>query len=203
MFVSSESNFEDPPQGVHFARCVTLIDLGTQTESFEGRSKQMHKVIVGWELIGPMMSDGGSFEVWNFYTASLDKRANLRRDLENWRGRPFTDEELRRFDLKNLLGKACQVQIGVRTNGKIGFNAVMALPKEANVESERRRHTYFSLDPERFDYSTMLGLREGIQAKIKSSPQYGELIRSGKISADPPPPTAPVSGEEEDDAIPF
>ena len=45
------------------------------------------------------------------YTNSLGEKANLRKMLENWRGRAFTQEEMDGFDLRNVLGKACMISV--------------------------------------------------------------------------------------------
>jgi len=42
---------------------------------------------------------------------SLGKKANLRADLESWRGQAFTDDELKGFDISKLLGVYCMVTV--------------------------------------------------------------------------------------------
>src|SRR5690242_17537624 len=37
--------FEQPPEGPTVGRCVRIIDLGTQDESFEGKKKKQRKVM--------------------------------------------------------------------------------------------------------------------------------------------------------------
>jgi len=38
------------PEGIHEARCVWVIDLGTQQSDFDGSSKHLRKVRISWEL---------------------------------------------------------------------------------------------------------------------------------------------------------
>lgn len=109
---SASVEFKPAPQGVFTARCYRVIDLGTQEKTFQGVSKgKARKVLIGWELFGededghPLMTDEGKpVSVTKRYTVSLGDKAKLRSDLESWRGRAFTEDELAGFDLKNLLG---------------------------------------------------------------------------------------------------
>lgn len=119
-FVATGSNkdFKPTPEGNHMARCYRVIDLGTQDVEFQGEPKLMHKVLIAWELAGeaddgsPLsMDDGRPMTVSKQYTLSLSKKANLRADLESWRGTAFTDEELKGFDISKLLGSYCMVTV--------------------------------------------------------------------------------------------
>ncbi len=126
----SGSNFKLVPPGNHIARCYRMIDLGTQPVEREGVTKLQHKIRIGWELHGvdddgnPLVQDDGRpMTVTKQYTLSLGKVATLRADLESWRGRPFTDEELRGFDIGKLLNVYCMLQvIHNASNGKTYAN---------------------------------------------------------------------------------
>lgn len=121
------------PVGTHIAICFRIVDLGTQPDSGFGEKE---KVVVFWELPHERVIVDGiekPMGISKFYTKSLGKRANLRKDLVAWRGREFTKEELDGFDLKNILGKACQVSVISNENGKSAIDAVVALPKGMQV----------------------------------------------------------------------
>lgn len=142
LHVSEKSGTSRPltPAGTHLARCYQLIDLGTQDEEYMGKPKVQAKVRIGWELPNEQavfVEEKGPqpFAIWKEYTASLGDKANLRHDLEAWRGRPFTEAELKGFDLKNIVGKACLVTVmhqrsrdGKKTYDKVAN--VSALPKD-------------------------------------------------------------------------
>jgi hypothetical protein len=91
--------------GLHLAVCVDVIDQGMKETPWGAK----HKIRIVWQLDleGP---DGRRFVVSRVYTNSLGQKAMLRRDLESWRGKAFTAEELAGFDLLKLLGANCQVQ---------------------------------------------------------------------------------------------
>lgn len=104
LIVSAEHSQTQPPinEGTYGGRCIWVIDLGTQASDFGPK----HKVLIGWELPEVQRTFGERTEpaiVHKFYTASLAEKSNLRRDLELWRGRAFTDAELRGLDLSRLI----------------------------------------------------------------------------------------------------
>jgi hypothetical protein len=97
-------------EGTHFARCVWVVDLGTQATDFGPK----RKVLIGWELPQITRTYDGQAEpaiVSKFFTACLSEKSNLRRDLELWRGRAFAPAELAGFDLRKLLGVTCLLTI--------------------------------------------------------------------------------------------
>jgi len=110
------SDYELPPEEPSMAVCVWVLDLGTAENGFGDLSRQ---VLIGWELIDQLMQDGRPFLQSKFYTLSLNEKANLRKDLEAWRNKPFTKEEEDGFALRNLLGAWCNLGIAhEHKNGK-------------------------------------------------------------------------------------
>lgn len=114
----SNKEFKPVPEGSHMAVCFRVIDLGTQRWEYQGEPQIGRKVLIAWELHGeaddgtPLSTDDGQpLAVSKEYTLSLGKKANLRADLESWRGRAFTDDELKGFDVFTVAGQACMVTI--------------------------------------------------------------------------------------------
>ncbi len=58
------------------------------------------------------MEDGRPFGVFKTYTASLFEAAALRKDLESWRGKSFSEQELKGFDITNLIGCTARIEVG-------------------------------------------------------------------------------------------
>ena len=146
---SGGGDFEQPPVGTHVSRCVKMIDIGTQRGEYQGKATSKRQCIIGWELPTELMSDGDyagkPFIVSRFYTASLGEKANLRKDLANWRGRDFTDQELQGFESKNILDKTCLLSLTQNDKGKTRITGVMALPKGTQVPARVNPLVYFSL----------------------------------------------------------
>ena len=107
------ADYELMPEGLTIGVCYAVIDLGTHHD--EKFDKDKNEVCLIWELpnIEPIMIDGEPKPrvISKRYTLSLNERANLRNDLESWRGKAFTEEQLDVFDLKVLIGVNCQIQI--------------------------------------------------------------------------------------------
>lgn len=196
---SGGGSFEQAPVGTHAARCHKLIDIGTTEQEFNGEVKKRHQVIIGWELPTELMTsgefEGQPFTVSGFYTLSLHEKANLRGILKNWRGRDFTDAELKGFDLKSILGAPCMLSVTSNEKGRAEVGGVMALPKGMQVPEAMNPPTYFSFDA--FDQAVFDSFSEKMQALIAKSDEYKAL--SGKPAAK----AAAPAGEFSDDDIPF
>lgn len=110
-------DFKPPPAGLHRAICIAYIDLGTQEgQDFHNPDETVHKpqVVVMWETPDETIEIDGEqkpFVVSKFYTKSISEKSNLCKDLESWRGQKFTDDERKGFDLDNILGVPCQLNV--------------------------------------------------------------------------------------------
>jgi hypothetical protein len=121
--------FEPAPAGPHAVVCCDVADLGMQETQWGPKDM----VRVYW-MLGEVMEDGRQYLVAQNYTASLNEKANLRRDLESWRGKPFEEEELRGFDLEKLIGIPAYLNVVhnvSQKNGRTYANvaSIMPLPK--------------------------------------------------------------------------
>ena len=169
-------DFENCPAGSFAARCYQIIDLGHQTFEWKGEAKVAPKVRITWEL-NEMMSDGRPFSISREYTASIGDKANLRKDLEAWRGRPFSAEELRNFSLENVLGAPCLLGIvhkPSKDNSKVYANvgSIMALPK--GMPSPELVNPAVKFDIGTFDQKVFDGLSSYVQKKILMSKELEE-----------------------------
>lgn len=119
------------PAGTHAAICVDVVDLGLITSDYAGKEKTQHKIYISWQ-IDEDRQDGKPFLVSKRYTLSLHEKAGLRKDLQAWRGREFTQEELAGFDVESVIG--APALLSVIHNTKDGqtyanVNSIMKLPK--------------------------------------------------------------------------
>lgn len=90
------------------------VDIGTHETEYQGQKKEQNQVMITFELPEELMEFDGETKPYiinRFYTKSLHEKASLRNDLASWRGRDFTEEELKEFDLDNILGKPCQINV--------------------------------------------------------------------------------------------
>jgi hypothetical protein len=189
-------DFEQCPPGSFAARCYQIIDLGHQTFEWKGEAKVAPKVRITWEL-NEMMQDGRPFSISKEYTASIGDKANLRKDLEAWRGRPFSAEELRNFSLENVLGAPCLLGVvhkpskdGSKVYANVG--SVMALPK--GMAAPELVNPAVKFDIGEFDQDIFNSLSSYVQKKILMSKELEE----GGI-----PQAKEVEPEIDDETVPF
>ena len=117
------SSFTPAPTGVHQAVCVDVVDLGVLDVTWQGQTKQQHKVNLAWQ-INEDRDDGKPYLVFKRYTLSLHEKSGLRKDLESWRGKKFTREEEMGFDLESVIGANCLLnvahnQVGEKTYANV------------------------------------------------------------------------------------
>lgn len=199
----SGSNIPILPEGSYAAVCYMLVDLGLQYNERYGNSSR--KVIIGWEIADEYIEVDGEQKPRVFsarYTASLNEKAILRRDLAAWRGREFTEAELSEFNLCNIIGAPCLIQIIHKeaSNGKIYANlaSIMKLPKGMPAPKKTLEPVVYDIDES--PVSDVDKLPEWIAKTVKASESYQQRLREDSGGA------ASVSDfvETEDDGeLPF
>ena len=190
---SQQSKYPQLSIGVHNARCIRVIDLGTQRNEYKGEVSWKRKVMITWEVHNKDSEE--PFEISNFYNNSLYEKANLSKDLTSWRGRPFTEDEKKGFDISNLVGKVCQLNVIEGNNGKPKVATV--LPTKDEVGIQHNKSLVFSIDQyQKGDLTIFNQLREGIRNMILQSKEL-----EGQDQSD-----AKEHGENDidpDDTVPF
>lgn len=131
---SATQEFRIIGSGTHLARCVRVIDLGTQHSDFY--EKDQHKVMLTFELPNELIEDKEGKQMPMLtskeYTISLNEKSTLYSHLVSWRGKKFTDEELKAFDVSKVVGAPCMLSITHSENkGKTYANisGIMAVIK--------------------------------------------------------------------------
>lgn len=177
--LSSGGDFEIAPEGVFLARCYKMVDVGTQTSTGAYGTKEARTVYLYWELLEtadgePVTMENGTqpFSIFNSYTLSMHPKANLRKHLDSWRGKKFTDEEAAEFDITKLLDKFCLIQVahskskdGQKTYANI--DAIMTTKKTAKGVNEIVSFSIENPDTEVFN-----DLPEWLQRKIEEAPEW-------------------------------
>ena len=204
--------------GNHHGICVSVIDLGTQYKF----NKSTPSVMFIWELPDfPILGEDGNPDpnkgfrvISREYTAVLHELSNLCIDLVSWRGRAFTPEELEGFNVKNVLGANCLVNV-VHIQGKknnrtyANVTAVAKLPKAMTAKVGTYQLLY---DMDEGIMPIPEGVPDWIKKKIEASSEYiaemgGQAPQQVKaIRVDGPPPPDPSDGQvpiDDSDDLPF
>lgn len=182
--IGNNSSFKPVPPGMHLARCYRIIDLGTQPSEYMGTTKHLPKLLMQWEVHGesddgqPLLTAKGEpMTISKNYTISLAENATLRKDLTSWRGRDFTAEELRGFELGNVLGHWAMITVAtsIGNNGNEYTNITTINPVPVNIKKAGLPEAYNS--PQMFtlgnpDMAIWETLSDGVKAKIERSPEW-------------------------------
>lgn len=132
IIAKEEEQGESLPTGMQHAVCSMVCDIGHQKGEYQGRPNLRHQVIVIWELEEKKKEGkfaGEPFYVSKFYTLSLGEKSNLRADIQSWRGVPFSEQELKGFDLERLIGANCFLNLVKEENGKVKPKAITPIAK--------------------------------------------------------------------------
>ena len=188
---NTTSTFTPPDAGTYTAVMRAMIDLGTQSSTFEGETKTARKIMLKFEITDPdnRRQDGTAHTVSKRFTASLHERAALRKFLEAWRGRPFTPEELKGFAMTKLLGQPCLLGIvHQEREGKVfaGISSCMKLPKgmTAPPASEALEHWDMSgsVPP---DWTVFASLPKRLQETIEATAEFARLQQPKSVAVAP------------------
>jgi len=217
-FIAKDSgggDFKRVPAGVYIGRCYSLIDLGTQRTDGQYGVKMQHKIRIGWELFGEdeqgapltVTVEGKEMPmtISKSYTVSLHEKAGLRKDLAAWRGKDFSDEEAKAFDVSKLMGAYCMVNATTsETNGKTYTNVAGLTPLPGALKNSKPApiHGLVRFDLDEPDIDLFNSFHEKLQDAIKRSPEWA------KASGQKPPRDDSLSAknhslESMDDDIPF
>jgi hypothetical protein len=175
--------FTPVPPGMYLARCYRIVDLGKQKSEWQGKVNEQPKVMLQFEVHGeddagkPLVTAKGEpMSISKNFTLSLAEKATLRKDLQTWRGKPFTPEELKGFQIDNVLGAWAMIAITkeLGNNGKEYTNIanINSVPKtmKANLpEAHNKCATFYIEAPDMELFETF---SDNLRAKIEASPEW-------------------------------
>jgi hypothetical protein len=206
---SGESDYEVVPAGQHLAVCYRLVDAGTREEQYKDNPpKKRHVLFVYWELPEVKMGDGRPFTISKKYTLTLNENGTLFKDLKTWRGKSFTQEELKGFDLLNVLGVSALLEVEHSDEGKARVVSVFKPDggaKKTDTENEQQAFDideYAKGDPKMIEIFG--SFPEWMQGMIEESFEVSAAMKQSSNSA-----STPSGGLDEfkkelsEDEIPF
>ena len=189
------------PAGNHIARCYSMIHIGTVDTDYMGELKQLNKVQITWELPNELhvfKEENGEqpFVISKEYTLSMHEKANLRKDLESWRGKGFTEMEAESFDITNLLSIPCMLNVIHKTSQKgndyATVSGITPVPKGLDCPEQINPSFEFNFFEE---FGNLEKLPEWLRDKIKKTPEYAFTMKQQGGESD--------LTEKEDDDLPF
>lgn len=197
---TGSGNYELAPSGNHVARCIRIIHLGTIQTNFGAKNT----VVITWELPTKMKKfhedeSERPFTISKQFTLSLSEKANLRKFLEGWRGRSFTEKELDGFDLSKLIGLPCLLNVihGTSKNGNqyADITGASILPEGMTCPEQFNDSIEFGFEP--FNHEIFEKLADYYKDKIRTTPEFATA--SGEYGAG----SVGSNQDEESDDLPF
>jgi hypothetical protein len=190
--------------GAYAAVCDMIVDLGVQP-SPGGQFAPKRTLMVRFQIPSERVEITKNGETKSLPAVisrtlglSLNEKATLRQLLQSWRGRAFTPEELKRFDLANVLGKPAFINVTHSVKGDktyANLTSIMPLPKgmpAPTLEGDALIYSTDAPDPAVFDK-----LPEWVQDKIAN-----RIVDAPKAA--PAAKPAPAKAEEfVDDEVTF
>lgn len=166
--------------GNYVAICNAVIDLGMQP----GRGRYpapKQEVLLNFELPTETYEYEGKTIVRNIhrrFTASMSTKANLRKFIAAWFGKPFdNDAAAEDFDLQKLLGRRCLLNVTTReASGKTYTNIESATPVPKGMDSKQPQtyaSWYYNLEAP--DHATYGKFPEWLQKVISGRVQTGAV----------------------------
>ena len=180
--------FKRVPNGVFIGRCYQLIDFGVQVSNGQFGEKHVHKIRINFELFGetedgePLVVEVDGKEmpmtIGMTVNVSLHKKSGLRKILEQWRGKPFTEAEAQGFDVAKLLGAYAMVNCtqSEGKEGKIYTNIAGLSPIPGALKNSKPApvHDNIVFDLDKPDDAVFAALPQWIQNTVSQSPEYAK-----------------------------
>lgn len=136
LIIKDKSNNEafEITEDQHLAVCIGVFDIGEGVSEYQGVKSISEGIMIRWEVEELINVDGeynGKHKTVNkTYTKSLGEKSTLRRDLIQWRGKEFTEEELQGFNIETIITVPCLLSIGRTAGGRSKVLSVAKLPKQ-------------------------------------------------------------------------
>ena len=158
--------------GVYMAVCIGFVDLGEQySEKFKNYS---YKGMYIWELPGETIEIDGEQkprQLSKEFTISASNKSNLRKFIETWNSKSYSDEDFMEFDVFEQVGKPCQLNVVLNeTKEYAKVDNLMPIPKGFPAPTTATEHIKWDMDA--WNDDVFAKLPEWIQEKIKKSTQY-------------------------------
>lgn len=201
-------DFDPVPEGSHLAVCDMFVDLGMQDSHFGAK----HKIYLRWQIPALRLTyekDGATVEapmsIGAHYTLSLSVKSNLRPLLQAWRGRAFTPDELKKFDVAAFVGKPCMITVTHKPKPEGGVyanvGAVAKLPAGIPAPVLEGEALLYDAD----NLGTFEKLRPWLQEKIKAQilPATADDLPEPRGGTYAPGDEGYIPQFDDADAVPF
>lgn len=196
--------------GTYFAVCIGAVDLGEQETTYNNKTRYTNQLQIIFELPSELIEIDGEEQPRQLsrrFAVSLSTKSNLRKFIETWYGKKFTDDAIREFDTRELLGKPAMLSVVLSEDGNYAnIASAAALPK--GMEAPKAKSELIDFDVEDWDDAAFQKLPEWLQELIKKSTQYkSDHLPEDEVSVEAAEQAASQAAEADEGAekgvVPF
>lgn len=178
------TDFKQVEPGTYVARCYSMIEIGTLETEYNGEKKKAHKVNISWELptekdVFDSSKGPEPFVVSKTYTLSMHEKSTLRKDLESWRGKGYTEDEAKAVDITKLMGQPCILSL-IHQPGKndptknyVVISSISKLMKGQECPEQINPMRVLAYDS--FNWDIFNSLSDYMKDKIRTSDEFKKL----------------------------
>jgi hypothetical protein len=173
-----ERTYELVPAGNHVARLYQIVHIGTNSFEYKGEMKKSDKVRLTFELCNERKAfkegeEPKPFSISREFGLTMGKKSNLRPFVEGFIGTSLDDEEAYGFDLDDLIGMACLLNVvHAEVGDKVYSNIRGASPLPKGMDAPELFNESKIIDVDTAPFEEIEALPEFIRDKMKSSEEY-------------------------------
>lgn len=197
---NSDKAFQSHPEGQYIGKCVDVVDMGEELSEFPGKPPKLVPKVALVYRTGELNDDGVLIDLVAEFTVSLGDLANLRHFLEQWRGKPLTEEQIASgVPLEKMEGTWALLGVAHKTSKKGRTYAIIV--SAVGVPKMMQANAPVFPGYERPKY--LITKRD---ANLKAATEYRERIGANDpdvTAGDPGPQDTGGDDYESDDQLPF
>lgn len=199
------------PAGTYLARCYSMVHLGTVKQTYLGEDKWTNLVRITWELPTELRcfnADKGEQPcvISKEVTLSMNEKSTLRALLTGWRGKAFTEDEAKEFDVAKLLGKSCMISIfhqASKSNPDKVYERIASIsPMMKGMQCPAQINPTFEFSVLDYNQDKFDTMPEFIKEMIRGSKEFQQMLQPKPVAQ---VAQAPVVNSVDDfiDDLPF
>jgi hypothetical protein len=175
---SENFTYTPKPTGKFKARLIQLIDLGTQTSTFEGKEKAQRKFMLTFETpentkVFDETRGEQPFVYSREFTMSWHEKGSLRPFVEEWIETALSDEEANSFDLETLIDTPCEIKtMEKKSKTDPTRSSVVLVRVEAIKEAPKARNPILIFNLDQPSDEIFNQLPNWLKEKIAKSPEF-------------------------------
>lgn len=202
------------PAGTYLARCYSMVHLGTVKQTYLGEDKWTNLIRITWELPTELKcfnADKGEQPcvISKEVTLSMNEKSTLRALLTGWRGKAFTEDEAKEFDVAKLLSKPCMISIfhqASKSNPEKVYERIASIsPVMKGMECPAQINPTFEFSVLDYNQAKFDTMPEFMKEMVRGSKEFQQLLQPKPVAQVAQVAQAPVVNAVDDliDDLPF